>query len=159
MGIPSQTVDGQRSAATVRRVNDRLMFVIMAGLLFVVGFVSLATQTDTVVTAPAPLGGLVTNKLLQFVDDSEGSVVAIDGPSGEVVTRFPSGEGSFVRGVLRSLVRARNAQGLPQAATFNLALYSDGRLILSDPDTTQSIDLVAFGATNFQSFSQLLEDE
>ena len=159
MGTPSPIADGRSSAGFVRRVDDRLMFVIMAGLLFVVGFVSLAKQTDTVVAAPAPQGAVVAQKALQFADEFDGSVHVIDVNSGTLVNVFASGDGSFVRGVLRSLVRARNARGLTQASAFDLALYEDGRMILSDPETHEAVDLVAFGATNFRAFSQLLDEQ
>jgi len=135
------------------------MFVIMAGLLFVVGFVSLAKQTDTIVVAPAPQGAVVAQKNLQFTDEVDGSVHVIDVNSGTLVHVFASGDGSFVRGVLRSLVRARNARGLTQANAFDLALHEDGRMILSDAETHESVDLVAFGATNFRAFSQLLDEQ
>ena len=42
----------------VRRVSDRLMILIMVGLLFVVGAVLLARTTDQVVVVPEPSGEL-----------------------------------------------------------------------------------------------------
>jgi len=41
-------------------------------------------------------------------------------------------------------------------AGFLLTLYSDGRLILVDPLTTEAIELAAFGTTNTGEFLDLL---
>lgn len=132
------------------------MFVIMAGLLFTVGAVSLATSTQNVVLAPEPSGRILEQRRLQFVDLPDGSFQALDAKTSHLVTQVSSGEGSFMRGVLRSLVRARGARGLSGQSAFELTLYSDGRLILADPETGQRIDLVAFGPTNVYAFKQLL---
>jgi len=158
MLMQSHTVNSEPSKRPVRRVDDRLMFVIMAGLLFVVAVISLATSTQTIVLAPKPDGEVVEYRRLQFVDLSDGGVSAFDADSLDLVAHVSSGEGSFLRGVLRSLVRARTAQGLSHQSAFELTLYADGRLILLDPETSQTIDLVAFGPTNFNAFRQLLSD-
>jgi len=134
------------------------MFVIMAGLLFVVGAISLAKFTDTVVVAPEPTGIVLEQRRLQFIDLPDGSVRAVDADTFDLVTQVSSGEGSFMRGVLRSLVRARSARDLSEQSAFELTLYADGRLILGDPETHQRIDLIAFGPTNFLAFRQLLPD-
>jgi putative photosynthetic complex assembly protein len=134
------------------------MFVIMAGLLFVVAAISLATSTRTVVLAPEPNGEIIEWRALRFFDLPDGSVRAIDTLTGNIVSQIPSGEGSFLRGALRSLVRARSARDLNVQSAFELTLYADGRLILQDPETREAIDLVAFGPTNYHAFRQLLPD-
>lgn len=159
MPAPSQTLNSGQPGRAIRRVDDRLMFVIMAGLLFVVGAISLATSTRTVVLAPEPSGEVVERSSLQFLDLPDGSVRVIDATTGNSITQVSPGEGSFLRGVLRSLVRARSARGLTVQSAFQLSLYADGRLILLDPDTLEAIDLIAFGPTNFDVFRQLLPNE
>lgn len=158
MPVPSHTLNSQQPGRPIRRVDDRLMFVIMAGLLFVVGAISLATSTRTVVLAPEPNGEIVQRSSLRFLDLPDGSVRVIDAATGTSVSEVPSGEGSFLRGVLRSLVRARSAHSLNVQSAFELTLYTDGRLILLDPDTLEAIDLIAFGPTNYGAFRQLLPD-
>lgn len=158
MAVQSHTLNSGQPGRPIRRVDDRLMFVIMAGLLFVVAAISLATSTRTVVLAPEPSGEIIEWRALRFFDLPDGSVRAIDTLTGNIVSQIPSGEGSFLRGVLRSLVRARSARDLNVQSAFELTLYADGRLILQDPETREAIDLVAFGPTNYHAFRQLLPD-
>jgi putative photosynthetic complex assembly protein len=73
------------------------------------------------------------------------------------VHEVPSGEGGFIRGVLRSLARARNAQGIGSDHPFVLKQQATGTLLLEDPETGQRIDLQAFGPTNIGSFRTILE--
>ena len=91
-----------------------------------------------------------------FVDGQGGQITISDEVSGQVLRQLAAGEGSFIRGVVRSLVRARNQQGVVSQSGFQLSLYEDGRLQLLDPLTGQMIDLVAFGPTNVAEFADLL---
>ncbi|MGB0380113.1 MAG: photosynthetic complex assembly protein PuhC [Luminiphilus sp.] len=140
----------------VRRVSDRLMILIMVGLLFVVGAVLLARTTDQVVVVPEPSGELLASRVLSFSDAPDGQIVISDGESGASIRILKSGEGSFIRGVVRSLVRVRQQSGVFSRTGFLLTLYADGRLILLDPLTTQAIELAAFGPTNTGEFLALL---
>ena len=140
----------------IRRVSDRLMGLIALGLLFVVAAVLLARTTDNIVLADPPIGAVIEGRTLLFNDGPKGEVQISDAATGEVVRTLYAGEGSFIRGVVRSLVRTRHQQGLFAQTGFNLNLYEDGRLQLVDPLTRQVIDLVAFGPTNMAEFAGLL---
>ena len=97
----------------------------------------------------------VTTRLLGFRDLPGGVVEVYDWETQELLERIPSGEGSFLRGVVRSLVRQR--RGLEAAtAPFELTLLDDQRLILSDPETGEDIALNAFGPTNLAVFSAFI---
>lgn len=104
---------------------------------------------------------LVARALL-FEDSDQGTVIvrAIDDQAGEdgerIVHVVPSGEGGFVRGVLRSFARARRASGIGPDRPFLLKLQSSGTLLLEDPETDQQIDLQAFGSTNIDAFRAML---
>lgn len=97
---------------------------------------------------------------LKFEDGSNGSVrvheVSSDGQE-RFVHEIPSGEGGFIRGVLRSLTRARNAQGIGRDRPFVLKQLVSGTLLLEDPETGQRIDLQAFGPDNIGSFRTILD--
>lgn len=140
----------------VRRVDDRLMILIMVGLLFVVAAVLLARTTDRVVAVPEPSGEVMAKRILSFTDAPGGEIIIRDGEDGAGIRTLQAGEGSFIRGVVRSLVRIRQQSGLFSQAGFLLTLYSDGRLILVDPLTTEAIELAAFGTTNTGEFLDLL---
>ena len=87
--------------------------------------------------------------------DEPGVVEVYDWDTQEVLQRIESGEGSFLRGVVRSLVRQRH--GLESAiAPFELSLLADRRLIIGDPETGEDIDLNAFGPTNLAVFAAFI---
>jgi putative photosynthetic complex assembly protein len=99
---------------------------------------------------------------LKFEDSPEGAVVIheiSDGRPVRVVQVIESGEGGFIRGVLRSLARSRKASGIGREHPFLLKLQPNGTLLLEDPQTDQRIDLQAFGPTNIESFRALLGSE
>lgn len=102
----------------------------------------------------------VENRALRFEDHDDGSVRVYEISSAgdeHLVKVLYSGSDGFIRGVLRSLTRARRARDIGPDQPFLLSLQSDGQLLLEDPATGQRIDLRAFGPTNFDSFRQLLD--
>jgi len=102
-----------------------------------------------------PASPVIDSRNLGFRDLPGGIVEVYDWDTQALLSRIPSGEGSFLRGVVRSLVRQR--RGLPGAdAPFELSLLADRRLTLTDQQTGESIDLNAFGPTNLAVFSVLL---
>ena len=91
---------------------------------------------------------------LQFVDD-DGAVIVQEGD--EVIAVLASGEGQFVRGVVRALARHRMLSDAGREVPFELVHRADGRLSLEDPVTGESIVINAFGSENLQAFARLLE--
>ena len=156
MDSPLQPADLGVEVRHIRRVSDRLMGLIALGLLFLVAAVLLARSNDQIVVAEPPVGAVTASRTLMFVDGQGGRITISDEASGQVLRQLAAGEGSFIRGVVRSLVRARNRQGVVSQSGFQLSLYEDGRLQLLDPLTGQMIDLVAFGPTNVAEFADLL---
>jgi putative photosynthetic complex assembly protein len=98
------------------------------------------------------------SRTLHFHDDTGGSVTVVDA-NGRLVATFSSGEGSFMRGVLRSLARERRAQNRGAEAPFRLARHVDGRMSLEDPTNGQVVVLDAFGTTNAGLFAGLLRTQ
>ncbi|MBY6204866.1 photosynthetic complex assembly protein PuhC [Halomonas denitrificans] len=103
----------------------------------------------------------VQSRELRFEDGADGSVLVYaavpDGPD-RVIHVVHSGEGGFIRGILRSLARARTASGIGPEHPFILRQQPSGTLLLEDPQTRQRIDLQAFGPTNIEAFRVLLVD-
>lgn len=102
-----------------------------------------------------PLTAVVSERSLRFADGDDGSVRVTDGTGGELLAEM-RGEQGFLRGVLRGLARERRAHALPQDPPFVLSLHRDGRLMLTDPLTSQRIDLVSFGPDNAAVFRRWL---
>ncbi len=96
---------------------------------------------------------------LYFRDRQQGGIEVLSAETGAVVTVFEPGTNGFARGVLRSLVRERHANGLDDEVPMRLVRFKDGRLALVDPVTNERIELVSFGPTNLGVFAKLLPSE
>lgn len=98
---------------------------------------------------------------LRFVDSTEGTVSVFEvreGQEDRLIQVIQPGEGGFIRGVLRSLARARRASGISDEQPFVLIRQGNGELLLEDPMTSQRIYLQAFGPDNIEAFKILLAD-
>jgi putative photosynthetic complex assembly protein len=93
---------------------------------------------------------------LEFHDRDDGSVVVMDAADGAVIDVLEPGTNGFVRGMLRSLARARRAVDAGPEAPFYLQRMQSGRLLLSDAVTGQEIDLRAFGPSSVEAFERFL---
>jgi putative photosynthetic complex assembly protein len=111
-----------------------------------------------------PFAPVVEARELIFEDMGDGvTLVALPGPDGAdreaVVGLLHSGVDGFAMGVMRGMVRDRNAREIPLNRPYQLALLEDGRLVFRDPEVGTEIDLRAFGPTNLGSFVPLLRAE
>lgn len=111
-----------------------------------------------------PFAPVAESRELVFEDLGDGvTMVALPGQEGAdpdaVVGLLESGADGFAMGVMRGMVRDRNARDLPMDAPYQLALLEDGRLVFRDPSVGTEIDLRAFGPTNMASFTPLLRAE
>lgn len=93
---------------------------------------------------------------LRFEDRPAGVVHVYSEADGRLLERFSRGNGSFVRGVLRSMTRERHSRQLGAEAPFRLSRHSDGALTIRDQATGREIVLNAFGPTNAALFARLL---
>jgi putative photosynthetic complex assembly protein len=99
----------------------------------------------------------VSSRDLRFLDRVDGAVLIEDVRTGRTAFVIRAGEKTgFIRGVMRGLARERRSHGLGNEAPFNLTLWRDGELSLTDSATKRSIELTAFGATNRAAFAALL---
>jgi putative photosynthetic complex assembly protein len=96
-------------------------------------------------------------RLLRF-SDAPGGVVKVESVDGVVVASYGSGEGSFLRGVLRSFARDRRGSDVATEVPFELTRHADGRTSLKDTASGQIVVLDAFGTTNAAFFASLLRN-
>lgn len=94
---------------------------------------------------------------LRFEDAGTGTVHIYTWPDDALVTTLAPGEGSFIRGVLRSFARDRRSRDLDGAQPFRLAQYADGTLSIEDTATGTLVNLQAFGPDNAGAFASLLQ--
>jgi putative photosynthetic complex assembly protein len=131
-----------------------------AGVLvgFVVILTTFAMPTDRVLSASPPVttADVLTSRDLIFLDDPKGGFVAFDVNENREIRHVLPGEGGFIRGVLRSLVRERRQNGIGKLEPFRLTAFADGRIQIQDLSTGRIIDLGAFGPTNAEAFASLL---
>ena len=101
---------------------------------------------------------VVKSRDLRFIDRADGAVVIEDADKGGIASVIiPGQKTGFIRGVMRGLARERRAHGIGGGPAFNLTLWQDGELSLTDKATGRAIELTAFGTTNRASFAALLD--
>lgn len=105
----------------------------------------------------APVALPVVSAELQFLDGPQGLIEVINARNHAPLASYSAGEGSFLRGILRSLVRERRMRDLEPGGAFHLALLETGSLVISDPQTGYWMALEAFGVDNRRVFAELLE--
>ena len=105
---------------------------------------------------PRPMPELIGERQLQFTDHDDGSVTVRELPGGQVLDTVGPGEGNFLRGTLRGLVRERRLHDESMVPGFVIGRYADGSIVLSDTATGRRIDLRAFGEVNAREFTRYL---
>ena len=113
---------------------------------------NLNPPTDSIVSAPVPS----TVLKLRFIDEADGSVIVRNATTGATLDVIAPGEDAFIRAVMRGFVRDRKLRQIGVEVPFNLSLYQNKRLTMSDPTTGKEIDLRAFGPTNEGAFARFL---
>lgn len=100
----------------------------------------------------------VAERSLQFLDQEDGTVLIADVSTGETVQviDMETQSGGFVRGVLRGLARERRLNGIGSQPPFDLTLWEDGGISLTDSATGRIIELGAFGPDNRAVFAAML---
>jgi putative photosynthetic complex assembly protein len=139
--------------------------LILAGSLVLFVFTITATMRLAQVPASAsPVAMRAANHMtpiasrnLRFTDRGDGAVLIVDSDKGDTASIIQPGQQTgFIRGVMRGLARERRMRGIGDQPPFNLSLWQDGELSLTDSATGRSIELTAFGSTNRASFLALL---
>lgn len=102
---------------------------------------------------------MLVQRDLFFADRADGGVAITDARSGAQVPELLPGEGGFVRGTLRSLVRERRREQIGAATPFRLTAWQNGRITLEDQATGRQLDLHGFGQTNAEAFVRFLSNK
>ncbi len=123
--------------------------------LVMVGAARLGLIETPASAAPTPItASAVVSRDMQFFDQADGGIrVAVVGQPDRSIE---PATGGFLRGVLRSMVRERRAQGLGAGAAFRFTEWSDGTVTVEDLATRHVLTLNAFGSTNRQAVLDLM---
>lgn len=99
---------------------------------------------------------VLAERSLRFVDVPGGAITVMDATTNTVAAELGQGTNNFLRGAMRALTRERRAASIGPEVPFRLVRYVDGRLVLHDPATGQSVTVTSFGPTQVESFDRLL---
>ncbi|MEL7690849.1 photosynthetic complex assembly protein PuhC [Citromicrobium bathyomarinum] len=102
---------------------------------------------------------MASSRSLHFRDASDGGVEVFDASTGAQITTVAPGTGGFIRSTMRGLAHVRQREGLDAETPFELILWDDGGLTLTDPATGETRELGAFGRDNRAAFAALLDGE
>ncbi len=93
---------------------------------------------------------------LWFEDRADGGIDVLDARDHQVVDQLKPGSNGFLRAVLRGMVHERHRLGVVEKSPFTIALWTDGRLTVEDPQIHRVVELKAFGPDNAGAFERLL---
>ena len=157
----SNTVgEKQRAFSPITRRHFQAMLIVM---VLTLGYATYQTQFGS---PNVDVNSLTIQKTtLKISDASNGDILitVLDDEQTSIqekthkVIRF-SGEQGFLRGTLRALARERRMRNLTAEAPFELALFQDGRLSITDTLTNKGIDIEAFGPDNVAVFMKVLTE-
>lgn len=104
-----------------------------------------------------PESNIVATVTLAVLDGDNGAVKVLNAQNSSEVRVYGPGEGSFLRGVIRTLVRERASRNIQSDPTFDLELTERGGLILVDQTTGYWIAIEAFGPTSYNEFRAIFD--
>lgn len=125
--------------------------VMLAGILALVVLSAGEKHSDR-----RPVNEAIFARDILFSDRVDGGISIRDASTGQMIGEISPGEGGFVRGALRGFARERRLQNPGMESPFRLAAVQGGAIVLEDPVSGRWTDLRAFGATNAQSFADIL---
>lgn len=131
--------------------------LLLAGVIAAVAFFRFSGQ-EPLARVPEP-EHVIEQRQLRFVDGGNGTVEVFEvraGAADTLIHVIEPGDGGFIRGVLRSMARARRGSGISDEAPFVVIQLANGTVLLEDPETEQRIDLQAFGTASIEAFQALL---
>lgn len=142
-----------------RRSPRLLTGVLVAGIVL-----SLAASLAAAVFWRQPSPGVLRmpgDAILQYRDlvfaDLPGAAVGVtDAADGREAAVYQSGEGAFLRSMMRGLASERRRNGGSESTPFRLARHVDGRLTIEDRHTGRVIVISSFGPTQVEAFARLL---
>ena len=101
----------------------------------------------------------IATRSVLFVDEPLGIIRVEDAVTGEIIARYETNQGGFVRSTARSLIHARQVRGVGPQVPFELIRWDNGTLTLRDTVTERSVELSAFGNLNHDIYAKMLPEE
>ncbi len=134
----------------------RSIFIGLAGVFLLIGAFRLAGYQPPPTLPSDPASQM---RELQVTDSEEGSVTVRDVKTGETIVQYLSGQGSFFRATLRTLVHDRLHKGLALEGNFRLETHMGNQLYLIDEVSGKALAMNAFGPANTAVFAALMSNQ
>jgi len=144
------------SAASDKISEARPFGAIVVGLAMVVLVIGGERLNGYVPPPSLPQDAASQTRVLQVADAADGDVIVRDAATGALLATYHSGEGSFFRATLRTLVNDRRHKGLPLEGNFRLETHRGNQLFLIDEVSGKTLSMNAFGPANTAVFSAFM---
>lgn len=144
------------TAKAVQISETKPFMFIFAGLVLIILLIGSARLAGYQPPSSLPNEPALQSREIAVEDSTLGSVVVRDAKTGEQIAIYKSGEGSFFRATLRTLVHDRMHKGLTQNGNFRLEMHSGNQLFLIDEVSRKTLSMNAFGPSNTAVFAALM---
>ncbi len=143
--------------AKAQQISETKPFMfIFAGLALVILLIGSARLGGYHPPSSLPSEPALQTREIAVEDSTLGSVIVRDAKTGEQLALYKSGEGSFFRATLRTLVHDRMHKGLTREGNFRLESHSGNQLFLIDEVSGKTLSMNAFGPSNTAVFAALM---
>jgi putative photosynthetic complex assembly protein len=110
----------------------------------------------SVQTTPFAKAVVVESRDLRFLPAGGTALYVVDDKTGQQLKHATEDTASFMTTLIKGLNYERRRRELAVGSPYRLIRWSDGRLSLTDLNTDQHVELVAFGTSNAATFAGLL---
>lgn len=143
-----------RSGKRYHRTSAGMRYL---GLLVLLALIAtLSARLTGYRPASVAMSPSIESRSLLFTDLTGGFIDVHDAGNKALLLRIGPGEEAFLRSVVRGLARQRRAIDDRRDIPFQLDRLADGRLVISDIVSGETIQLDAFGEPNTRVFLALL---
>lgn len=104
-----------------------------------------------------PDADIVAKREILFLAAADGDIAIRDAKTGVELGVYAHETNAFVRSVAHGLGIERGLTDPAAQVPYQIVRWSDGRVTVSDPVSGRSVELGAFGQTQVQTFSKLLD--
>jgi len=146
------------STSAIKHSETKPFRAIFVGLVLVFALIGIGRLAGFQPPSSLPDDPATQTRVLQVEDTAQGVVTVRDAKTGEKIATYQSGEGSFFRATLRTLVHDRLHRSLSLEGNFRLETHSGNQLFLIDEVSGKTLSMNAFGPANTAVFTALMSN-
>ncbi|MEM9585141.1 MAG: photosynthetic complex assembly protein PuhC [Pseudomonadota bacterium] len=131
------------------------MFALMLGAL---ALVSYAVLTDRPLSGVPTASPIVNERMITLVGSRDRAAgVAVLDESGTEIAHSTKNKSGFIDVIWVSLTRERVVQRVDVNAPIRLVRREDGHVVIIDPSTDWTFELIGYGKDNVAAFARLID--